>query len=63
MSPAISLTRQQCLLVYGSRLSTASASAVMVWVNISRISMKFWYASRVVYSGTANSRLAHRGDM
>ena len=28
------------LLVNGSRLSTAPASAVMVWVNISRISMK-----------------------
>ena len=49
--------------MYGSRLSTAPASAVMVWVNISRISMKLWYASRVVYSGSANSRLAHHATM
>ena len=63
MSPPISLTRQECLLVYGSRLSTAPASAVMVWVNISRISMKLWYASRVVYSGRANSRLAHHANV
>ena len=49
--------------MYGSRLSTAPASAVMVWVNISRISMKLWYASRVVYSGNANRRLAHHATV
>ena len=59
MSTAISLTRWLWLAVNGSRLSTASASAPIVWVNISRISTKRWYASRVVYSGTANSSVAH----
>ena len=43
------------MLVVGSRLSTASASAPIVWVNISRISTKRRCASRVVYSGRANS--------
>ena len=38
MSTAISLTRWLCRAVYGSRLSTASASAPIVCVNISRIS-------------------------
>ena len=48
MSTAISLTRWLCLAVYGSRLSTASASAPIVWVNISRISTNRCDASRVV---------------
>ena len=48
MSLAIFITRRLCLLVVGSRLSTASASAPIVWVNISRISTNRWCATRVV---------------
>ena len=48
MSTPISFTLWLCLLVNGSRLSTASASAPMVCVNISRISTNRWYARRVV---------------
>ncbi len=59
MSTAISLTRTLCIAVNGSRLSTASASAPIVWVNISRISTKRRYAIRVEYSGMANRAVAH----
>ena len=59
MSTAISLTRWLCRAVNGSRLSTASASAPIVWVNISRISTNRCDAIRVVYSGNANSSVAH----
>ena len=51
MSIAISLTRWLCRAVYGSRLSTASAKAPIVWVNISRISTDRCDACRVVYRG------------
>ena len=47
------------LAVNGSRLSTASASAPMVWVNMRRISTNRWYPIRVMYSGTANKSVAH----
>ena len=40
MSTEISLTRTLCFDVYGSRLSTASAKAPIVCVNMSRISTK-----------------------
>ena len=59
MSTAICLTRWLCRAVNGSRLSTASASAPIVWVNMSRISTKRFAAIRVVYSGRANSSVAH----
>ena len=57
--PRSSLTRWLCSAVNGSRLSTASASAPIVCVNMSRISTKRWDATRVVYSGRANSRVVH----
>ena len=51
MSTAISLTLWLCRAVYGSRLSTAAASAPIVCVNMSRISTNRCDAIRVVYSG------------
>jgi hypothetical protein len=56
---AIVWTRWLWPLVNVSRLSTASARLRTVSVNISRTSTNRWYASRVVYSGTANSSTAH----
>ena len=40
--------------VKGSLASTALARLFTVWVNMSRISTTFWYAWRVVNSGSAN---------
>ena len=59
ISTAISLTFWLCRAVNGSRLSTASANAPIVCVNMSRISTNRCDAIRVVYSGKANSRVAH----
>ena len=60
MSEAISLTRWLCLAVKGSRLSTASASAPIVWVNISRISTRRSLASLIEYSGRAYRAVVHQ---
>ena len=59
MSTAISLTRWLCFAVNGSRLSTASASAPIVWVNISRISMKRCVRQPGRVERNANSAVAH----
>ena len=52
---AIVDTFSECFLVEGSRASIAEASALIVCVNILRMSTTDWYAARVVYSGRANN--------
>ena len=59
MSMAISLTRWLCLRRERVALVDGLGQRPIVWVNISRISTKRWYASRVEYSGTANRAVAH----
>ena len=48
ISIAIVETFSECFLVDGSRASIADASALIVCVNIFRISTTDWYAARVV---------------